>query len=197
MIIAFARFIMDKTNNCTRRWKHEKAPHKANGIRSSIASNAYAFRRLRHQKPSDTATESAPDTEVTTTGAASAAETPVVLTETQKIEKILTDRITEQYTMTQIDRITINDDLGTEADGDYIALVYLTWDQKNTGKTSKKMLEMYSSDLAATLGEQNSSVNEIAIFWTVPYLNDTAKCSYQRNGNGFVEMDMAWGKAFQ
>ena len=62
------------------------------------------------------------DTEVTTTGAASAAETPVVLTETQKIEKILTDRITEQYTMTQIDRITINDDLGTEADGDYIAL---------------------------------------------------------------------------
>lgn len=150
-----------------------------------------------NQEPSDTATESAPDTEVTTTGAASAAETPVVLTETQKIEKILTDRITEQYTMTQIDRITINDDLGTEADGDYIALIYLTWDQKNTGKTSKKMLEMYSSDLAATLGEQNSSVNEIAIFWTVPYLNDTAKCSYQRNGDGFVEMDMAWGKAFQ
>ena len=118
------------------------------------------------------------------------------VTETQEIEKILTDRITEQYTMTQIDRITINDDLGTEADGDDIALVYLTWNQKNTGKTSKKMLEMYSSDLAATLGEQNSSVNEIAIFWTVPYLNDTAKCSYQRNGDGFVEMDMAWGKAF-
>ena len=150
-----------------------------------------------NQEPSDTATESAPDTEVTTTRAASAAETPVVLTETQKIEKILTDRITEQYTMTQIDRITINDDLGTEADGDYIALVYLTWDQKNTGKTSKKMLEMYSSDLAATLGEQNSSVNEIAIFWTVPYLNDTSKFSYQRYGDGFVEMDIAWGKAFQ
>lgn len=79
-----------------------------------------------NQKPSDTANESAPDTEVTTTRAASAAETPVVLTETQKIEKILSDRITEQYTMTQIDRITINDDLGPEADGDYIALVYLT-----------------------------------------------------------------------
>lgn len=47
LIIAFARFIMDKTNNCTRRWKHEKAPHKANGIRSSIASDTYAYRRLR------------------------------------------------------------------------------------------------------------------------------------------------------
>lgn len=150
-----------------------------------------------NQGPSDTANESATDTEATTTRAASAAETPVVLTETQKIEKILTNRITKQYTMIQIDRITINDDLGTEADGDYIALVYLTWNQKNTGTTSKKMLEMYSSDLAATLGEQNSAVNEIAIFWTVPHLNDTAKCSYQRNGDGFVEMDMAWGKAFQ
>ena len=78
------------------------------------------------QEPSDTANKSAPEAKVTATGAASAAETPVVLTETQKIEKILTDRITEQYTMTQIDRITINDDLGTETDGDYIALVYLT-----------------------------------------------------------------------
>lgn len=92
LIIAFARFIMDKTNNCTRRWKHEKAPHKANGIRSSIASNAYAFWRLRHQKPSDTANKSAPDAKVTATGAASAAETPVVLTETQEIEKNLTDQ---------------------------------------------------------------------------------------------------------
>ena len=39
--------------------------------------------------------------------------------------------------MTQIDRITINDDLGTEADGNYIALVYLTWDQKNIGMLPK------------------------------------------------------------
>lgn len=197
LIIAFARFIMDKANNCTRRWKHEKAHTKQMAFVAVLLATLTLIGGCGNQEPSDTATESAPDTEVTTTGAASAAETPVVLTETQKIEKILTDRITEQYTMTQIDRITINDDLGTEADDDYIALVYLTWDQKNTGKTSKKMLEMYSSDLVATLGEQNSSVNEIAIFWTVPYLNDTAKCSYQRNGDGFVEMDMAWGKAFQ
>ena len=104
-----------------------------------------------NQVPSDTATESAPDTEVTTTGAASAAETPVVLTETQKIEKILTDRITEQYTMTQIDRITINDDLGTEADGDYIALVYLTWDQKNIGMLPKYLITSSSKTLTSML----------------------------------------------
>ena len=104
-----------------------------------------------NQEPSDTATESAPDTEVTTTRAASAAETPVVLTETQKIEKILTDRITEQYTMTQIDKITINDDLGTEADGNYIALVYLTWDQKNIGMLPKYLITSSSKTLTSML----------------------------------------------
>lgn len=45
--IAFARSAMDKANNYTRKWKRERAPHKANGIRSSIASDTYAYRRLR------------------------------------------------------------------------------------------------------------------------------------------------------
>ena len=146
--IAFAHSTMDKANNYTRKWTRERAPHKANGIRSSIASDTYAYRRLRQP---GAITESAPDTEVTTTGAASAAETPVVLTETQKIEKILTDRIAEQCTMTQIDRITINDDLGTEADGNYIALVYLTWDQKNIGMLPKYLITSSSKTLTSML----------------------------------------------
>ena len=29
-----------------------------------------------------------------------------------------------------------------------------------------------------------------------PYLNDTAKCSYERVPDGFVVMDEMWGKAF-
>lgn len=45
--IAFAHSTMDKANNYTRKWTRERAPHKANGIRSSIASDTYAYRRLR------------------------------------------------------------------------------------------------------------------------------------------------------
>ncbi len=108
----------------------------------------------------------------------------------------LTGRITDKYEGTTIDEITINEDGGTSVSDDYIALVYLTWNVKNSGSTSKEMLNTYSSDLAATLGKYNSSVNEICIFWTVPYLNDTAKCSYERVTGGFREMDMSWGKAF-
>lgn len=110
-------------------------------------------------------------------------------------KKILTERI-EEYHNAVIDRITINDDLGTEEENDYIALVYLTWNTKNSGKLSKEMLKMYSDDLAATLANENDTVQEIAIFWTVPYLNDTAKCSYERVPDGFVVMDEMWGNAF-
>ena len=129
------------------------------------------------------------------TGSSETITEPEVLTEKEQIEKILTERI-EEYHNAVIDRITINDDLGTEDENDYIALVYLTWNTKNSGKLSKEMLKMYSDDLAATLANENDTVQEIAIFWTVPYLNDTAKCSYERVPDGFVVMDEMWGKAF-
>ena len=47
---------------------------------AALPATLTLFGGCGNQEPSDTATESAPDTEVTTTGAASAAETPVVLT---------------------------------------------------------------------------------------------------------------------
>lgn len=125
-----------------------------------------------------------------------ATEETVALTEKEQIEKILSERIEEEYYNTVIDGITINDDLGTEKEDDYIALVHLTWNTRNSGKLSKTVLKMYSDDLAATLAEENDSVQEIAIFWTVPYLNDTAKCSYERVPNGFRVMDEMWGGAF-
>lgn len=113
------------------------------------------------------------------------------------IEQVIRNRIGEEYTYSEIDRITINDNLGTDATDDYIALVYITWNQKNSGKTSKEVLKLYSDDLAATIGEQCENVQELAIFWTVPYLNNAnAKCAYERKGNGMYEMDMMWDTAF-
>lgn len=115
-----------------------------------------------------------------------------------QIEKTIRQRIGDEYTYTDIDSITINENLGTDdVDDDYIALVDLTWTQMNKGPTSKKMLSMYSEDLAAYIGEECPNVQEIAIFWTVPYLdNANAKCAYERKGEGMYEMDMMWDNAF-
>ena len=109
-----------------------------------------------------------------------ATEETVALTEKEQIEKILRGRIEEEYYNTVIDGITI----------------HLTWNTRNSGKLSKEVLKMYSDDLAAALAKENNSVREIAIFWTVPYLNDKAKCSYERVSNGFRVMDEMWGGAF-
>lgn len=115
-----------------------------------------------------------------------------------QIEKAIRQRIGDEYTYTDIDSITINENLGTEdVEGDYIALVNVTWTQKNSGSTSKEVLSMYSEDLAAYIGQECPNVQEIAIFWTVPYLdNANAKCSYERKGDGMYEMDIMWGNAF-
>lgn len=114
------------------------------------------------------------------------------------VENIIRDRITSEYLSTDIDSITINENLGTEEAGDYIALVYLTWNVSNSPKLSKDMLNMYSSDLAATVANECENVAEIAVFWTVPYLNDAnAKCSYERINGGMYEMDMVWGAEFE
>ncbi len=100
------------------------------------------------------------------------------------------------YSGTTVDSITLNEDYGTDKEGDYIALINLTWTVKNKGEMSKKVLKMYSDDLAATVASECPNIQEIAIFWTVPYLNADAKCSYERKGESMYEMDMVWDTVF-
>lgn len=105
--------------------------------------------------------------------------------------------IKETYTGADINEIAINENLGTEEAGDYIILARLTWNVKNSGSTSKEMLEMYSSDFAARIGNDQPSVNEVAIFWTVPYLDDAnAKWAYERNGEGMYLSDKMMDSIF-
>lgn len=101
-----------------------------------------------------------------------------------------------EYAETTIDDITLNPDLGTEKDGDYIALVRLTWNRKNSGKTSKEMLDMFSSDMAAKMYEDLPEVQELAVFWTVPYLNGSAKISFERANGGMRYTDKIFDKNF-
>ena len=114
----------------------------------------------------------------------------------QDEEIAIRKRIKEKYSDTDITNITLNPHLGTDAEDDLIALVNLTWNVQNSGKMSKEMLTMYSNDLAATVANECPTIQEIAIFWDVPYLKDNAKCAYERKDNGMYEMDFMWGNAF-
>lgn len=117
--------------------------------------------------------------------------------ETQKVAKKIQEYINANYTYTTLDNLTINPDLGTDTDGDYIALVYLTWDQMNSGKTSKEVLDLYSSDMAVHVYEDLPEIQELAVFWTVPYLNNgQAKISFERKSNGMAYTDTVFDKNF-
>ncbi|WP_280150118.1 hypothetical protein P5485_012835 [Bacillus pumilus] len=93
--------------------------------------------------------------------------------------------IEENYRTTSIEKIEINEDMGASEKNKLIALVYLSFDALNTSKTAYNMVEMYSDDLAANIGKGNDTVNQIAIFWKVPYIDEeetVAKFSYERSG---------------
>ena len=103
----------------------------------------------------------------------------------------------KDYYGTNIDSVTVNPDLGTEKDGDYVALVRLTWTVNNRGETSKKMLDMYSSDMAAKMYTDLPEVQELAVFWTVPYLNNgSAKISFERTNGGMRYTDKIFDRNF-
>lgn len=98
------------------------------------------------------------------------------------------------YDNTLVDEVRINEDLGTDVEGDYIALVNLTWNVQNSAETTEMMLQMYSDDLAASLAIDHPEVQEAAIFWNVPYLgSNTSKWSYERRGNGMYATDKVLG----
>lgn len=101
-----------------------------------------------------------------------------------------------KYDETTLNDITVNPDLGTDKDGDYVALVRLTWNRKNSGKMSKEMLDMYSSDMAARIYEDLPEVQELAVFWTVPYLNGSAKISFERANGGMKYTDQMFDQNF-
>lgn len=89
---------------------------------------------------------------------------------------------------TSIKKIEINKHYGTDDPDDYIALIYLSFDAKNTVSTTKKMVEMYSSDLAAKLADEKK-IYEIAIFWEVPCLKEgmnVVKFNLTRDGENMV-----------
>lgn len=86
--------------------------------------------------------------------------------------------IASDYNGVIINKVTVNNDYSTDAANDHIVLIYCSWDIKNSKSSTKTMLCMYSDDLAASIASDHLDVNEISIFWDVPYLNTSAKNSY-------------------
>ena len=117
----------------------------------------------------------------------------------EKAEKRIKSKIREyvgDYKDTNIDSITVNEDLGTEQEDDYVVLVHLTWNVANSGKTSKEVITMYSEDMAARMYREVPEAQEVCIFWKVPHLGGSAKLSFERKNGGAYYTDKMFDKNF-
>jgi major membrane immunogen (membrane-anchored lipoprotein) len=109
-----------------------------------------------------------------------------------EIENMVSERFSEGlYRNAKINRITVNDNLGTDVEGDYILLVNFIFDIKNTRETGNEMMRMYSDDLVAYIGNNDSiDIVEAAIFWEDEYNGRTVKYAYEHNEDGFYITDI-------
>lgn len=109
------------------------------------------------------------------------------LSREDKLKERATKIIKDDFNKTTVKEIQVNKNMGLD-DGSYIVLPYLKWDVKNSKKTTKEMLEMYSDHLAATLAEEGD-ISEITVFWEVPYHvegDNIAKFNYTKNGDSMA-----------
>lgn len=106
------------------------------------------------------------------------------------VESSIQEIIDQDFSFdTSIINFELNENLGTDEPDDYIALVYLSYDQLHTAKTTKKWIDTYTSHLAATLAEEDNGISSLNIFWETPEFKDnwnTAKFTLKKQGKKFV-----------
>lgn len=107
-----------------------------------------------------------------------------------KVKSLVRDSVSKGNV--SISSISINENLGTDEAGDYIALINLSFDAKNKADTTKKMLDLLNNEIGANMSEIDC-ISEFTIFWAVPYLsssdNNVAKANLLRNDRGFYFAD--------
>ncbi len=116
----------------------------------------------------------------------------------EKQEKIKNDfRITAEIRLREYWNVVMDDfELVYDAKNQSISIMkmYLTWKTENGKDQTKKMLEMYSDDMAATLHEayRNIPIDQFVVFWKVPYIlknGNAAKYYYTSKGDFIYHTD--------
>jgi len=105
------------------------------------------------------------------------------------IKKMVEDIVSSDLKKTTIKDLLVNNYQAEE--NQYIVLPHLKWEVKNSKKMTVEMLEMYSDNIAAKLAEEKG-IQEITVFWEVPYHlegQNIAKFNYLRKGDGMAKVD--------
>lgn len=165
------------------------------GISILSGCGAEVTNNIQETSPADVVSPT-PDATPTPTATQEPTPTP---TATPKSEKeIIGDKISgiiEEVgtTWVSVEKIEVNQNMGSDEDDSYIVLAYITYEVKNTAKTTKEMIEMFINDIGVK-SEKVNGADEIVLFWEVPYLKESeniAKANIARR-DGNMYLDETW-----
>lgn len=140
------------------------------GVLSSDSSTITDKNGTRNNKSSETAKEDNSDYQ-------------------NEVDSTIESVIDKDFTFdTTLKKLELNKNEGTNNPNDYVALIYLSYNETHSEKTTKKWIDKYTSHLAAKLAEKEPDITSISIFWETPRFKknwNTAKFNLTKKDNKF------------
>lgn len=102
------------------------------------------------------------------------------------------ESIAKELMSTSINKIEVNKNVSSNNPNDYDLVLHLSFDAKNTKKTTKKMLETYNNEIGARVGKVLNKVQELTIFWEVPFIQkgtNIVKANLKRSEDNMLFKD--------
>lgn len=101
----------------------------------------------------------------------------------------------------QLDSVTVNPNYGTDESGDYIVLVYMTYDQYNSPAADVNTVVQVSCTVADAVTRSSPGAVELCVFWELPGYDSQGKIQFLIDGDDYQYGDAmlpkvladAWG----
>ena len=101
----------------------------------------------------------------------------------------------------QFDSVTVNPNYGTDESGDYIVLVYMTYDQYNSPAADAGTVVQVSNTVADAVTRNCPGAVELCVFWELPGYDSQGKIQFLIDGKDYqygdamlpTAMADAWG----
>lgn len=104
------------------------------------------------------------------------------------IERTIDKFVDENFSFdVALEELTLNENMGTNKEDDYIALVNMDMPKAISIKKGYEWIDKYSNYLAVELAEKHEDVSELVIFWKMAgSKKNVAKYVLKREGKNFV-----------
>ena len=109
--------------------------------------------------------------------------------QTEAIKSRINETLQQYWRMVlfPVDSITVNPNLGTTADGDFIALFYMTYDDKTDRVSDYNLIVKCATNVATVIHQNIDEICEMAVFVELPKYNSSAKIQFLINEKGGLE----------